>query len=466
MKHRIKIRVMFTCPVLKAGITEGFTPVNVWGWARSDKQVAEEIERVKKDLSEIEREFDGEIEFEGWDMLHVEDDILEKSYEIQTGDIDGVIVFGVAQFWGYLGSFYTFNKPIIFFGREYTEPPYGFNLLTEHINWILKSIGKQGWACTVVDSYEKLKKEIRAIRAFAKLKKAKVICIGKPNEWKGAEKWGNYRTIRIMQEKTGINVKFISLDEIEREYEKMEETENMKEDYQKFLQSAESQHDLDEDSARNAVKFYYLMRKIVEDVEADAVTINCYATNLIDRIGTTPCYALARLNDEGIIAACEADFSALFNMMMVSYLTDKPCFMGDAVYNEERCNVINAHCSCPTKLSGYKNRGEPYIATSHYESEKGLTPQVIMKKGQEITITLLPTNMESMVIAKGVITDVNMGYPMCRTQVEFKVENFDEFLKACEDNINFFEHMVNVYGDHREEVARLCRLLGLNPIII
>ncbi len=91
---------------------------------------------------------------------------------------------------------------------------------------------------------------------------------------------------------------------------------------------------------------------------------------------------------------------------------------------------------------------------------------MIMKKGQEVTIALLPPDLNSMIITKGVITESNMGYPICRTQVEFEVSNLDELWKQCRSHFPWIVHMVNVYGDYTKEIAEVCKLLGIEPIII
>lgn len=461
---------MFTAPSLKTGMAEGFTSVAEWGGATTEREIYKEVESVKKELNKVEKQFNGEVKFEGWDIMHSEDEILKKSFEVQSSDIDAVLVFMCAATVTYTRAFLTFNKPLIIFGKEYSTPFYGVNLDGAFLDWELSHINKSRWASIVVDSYDWLSEKIRAVRVISKLKKTKILCIGPPSIWTAGKgfRTGNYEFIRNAQEKLGVTIEFISLEEFVEEFKKIGVNTEMRKMYSDFLNKAKekSSEIKDEKSALGAIKVYFILKKMIERTKSNALTINCYETKVIDKVGTTPCFALEKLNDEGIVAGCEADFDGLINMLMVSYVANKPVFLGDPVFNERVPKIINAHCSCPAKLRGYNKESEPYVATTHYESGKGLTQQMIMKKGQEATIALLPPDLNSMIITKGVITESNMGYPICRTQVEFKVSNLDELWKQCRSHFPWIVHMVNVYGDYTKEIAEVCKLLGIEPIII
>jgi hypothetical protein len=458
---------MFTAPPLKVGMAEGFTPVAEWGWATSEEEIRKEMEGVKKELGRIEEDFNGEVKFEGWDIIHSEDEVLKKSFEVQSSDVDGVLVFPCATTITYTHAFLSFNKPLIFFIKEFSKPFYGGNLLGAHLDWDLCNIKRSHWVSIVSDSYGELSEKIRVVRAISKLKRAKILCMGPLHKYIGGKalRRGSYEVLRKAQEKLGIAVEFVSLEELTKEFEKKEISDEIRESYKEFLSKAKSSEIKDEESALKAVKVYFILKEMIERTKSDVLTISCYQTKLIDEIGTTPCYAIAKLNEEGIVAGCEADFDALINMLITSYVAGKPVFMGDPVFNERVPKIINAHCLCPSKLGGYDKEGEPYIATTHYESGKGLTYQTIMKKGQKITATLLSPDLSAMIIIRGIITNSNMNYPICRAQVEFEISDPEGLWKECELHIPFIGHMINVYGDYTREIAEACRLLGIEPII-
>jgi L-arabinose isomerase len=467
-----KFWCIFIAPVLRIGMNQGFTPVAQWGWAKTDKDVQEEINEIKRQLEHvkqnIKKNLNDEIEFVGWNIIHNLDEVLNLSYDIQTSDVDGVIIFSTSPFWIYLEALYTFNKPIIFFAKEFSKPFYGFNLMTYYVKWMLEEPYRRNWIKIIIDDYELLRKELQAIIAFSKIKNVKVLCIGGPAEWKNGKLWGygSYELIRKIQERIGMKIKFISLDEFERIFKQTSLTEDIQNEYRDFIKNAINIKEIEEKSAINSVKMYYILKSLLKKYDCKAVTINCYATDFIDRTGTTPCYALSRLNDEGIVATCEADFTAMLVMLASFYATGKPAFMGDPIFNEMEPVVINAHCTAATKINGICREPEKYVATSHYESGKGLAVEVLFREGDPITIILLPSDLHVVIIAKGKIVKSGLELPICRNQIMFEVYNFEKFFKACERNIHFYEHMINVIGDHTKELKSFFDLLGVKTIVI
>jgi len=469
MKSNLKIRCMFTAPEPQTGMAQGFTPVADWGWASTEDEVHEEIESVKKDLGKIEKQFNNEVKFEGWDIVRNEDEILSKSFEIQTSDIDAVLLFPCTTNISYMHAFLTLNKHLIVFNKEYLKPFYGGNLLGLHFDWDLNQSNRSRWVSIVTDSYDSLSRKIRAIRAISRLKRTKILCIGPLHQHIGGKtlRRGSYEAVRNAQEKLGLAIEFASLEEFKREIGKTEVSDEIKQVHKDFMEKAkEIDSSVKEKEALEAVKVYFAWKKMIERTNSNASTISCYQTKIIDEIDTTPCYALSKLNDEGIVTGCEADIDALVNLLIASYVADKPVYMGDPIFTEASNKMINAHCTCPLKLKGYNKENEPYVATTHYESGKGLAVQTIMEVGSEITVTMLSPDLSAIVITKGIIKKSDMRYPACRVQVEFEVKNSSEFIHQCKIHIPFIGHMINVIGDYSREIAEACRILNIEPIVV
>jgi hypothetical protein len=109
----------------------------------------------------------------------------------------------------------------------------------------------------------------------------------------------------------------------------------------------------------------------------------------------------------------------------------------------------------------------PYHASFHHESGKSLSQQTRWKEGEKITGTLLSPNLDSMIIIRGTITKSEVGYyPICMTQVEFEIDNVEKFWNTCSSHIPFIGHMINVMGDYSKEIAELCKLVNVEPIIV
>jgi hypothetical protein len=460
---------MFTVPTLKVGMVGGFVPTAEWGWAKNEEDIVKEIENVKVELKKLEERFNQEVKFEGWDLIHNEQEVLEKSYEIQTSKVDGVLVFGCAITIPYTHAFLTYNKPLIIFAKEYSKPFYGSNLENGFLAWkFIHQNRPKSWLSIVIDNFDWLYEKINAIKVLSKLKNMKILCFGPVHQLIGGEPlgMGSYAFIRKAQEKFGVNLKFTTLDEVIEEFNRTPVDKKVEGIYKEFLDNAKKKESKDDEAIRS-VKFYTLLKKRIEKENADAITVNCFQSNLIDRLGAAPCFALARLNDEGIVAGCEADPNALINMLMVSYASNRPTFIGDPIFNERVPKIINAHCLSASKLEGYNKPCMPYYASFHHESGKSLSQQTIWKKGEKITGTLLSPNLDSMVIIRGTITESRIGYyPICKSQVEFEINDVEKFWNACASHIPFIGHMVNVLGDHSKEIAEVCELAEIEPIIV
>ncbi len=449
---------------MNQGMGGAFKAIAEWG-CRSEEDldvfVREEIKRVKKELSRFKESFNRGLDFVGWNLVRGEEDVLRMSSKVQDSDVTAVLVYMFTSHL-YSHTFLTFNKPLIFFTKEYLGKFYGYNVRT-YFSWRLAKIGREQWVSVIWDDYNRLEWELRALYAISKLRNTRIVFIGKPASWTGLLSWGyaSYEFLREMEDVFGVRVSFLPLEEFVQEFKKLRISPEAREIYRDFLKSAAKvDKGIDESSALKAVSMYLFLQKIVKEEKAGAIAINCYESDLINETKTTPCFALSRLNDEGTVSACEGDPNALLGMLIGSFIADRPVFMGDPVLNPTVDRVINAHCTCPTKLRGYASSPVPYIATTHYESGKGLTPQVVMDEGEKVTTICISPNLKKVVAMGGVIIKSNMGYPICRTQVELEVDNGAKLWNVCKP-FGAFVHMINFYGDYINELKSFCRNFGV-----
>jgi hypothetical protein len=176
-------------------------------------------------------------------------------------------------------------------------------------------------------------------------------------------------------------------------------------------------------------------------------------------IPAPPCIAWLRLNDEGSVGACEADWNAAISMRLTSYLFDRPGFMQDPAPNTVNNTLMGAHCSCPTKLAGFDKDHEPFILRSHSESNTGVSPQVLWREGQKVTIMKFQ-GPESIILGTGRVLR-NIETPPaggCRTSVELELDGVAD----CRDTKGF--HQLFIYGDHEMGFKAYCQLAGIQVV--
>jgi hypothetical protein len=216
----------------------------------------------------------------------------------------------------------------------------------------------------------------------------------------------------------------------------------------------------------NGVKSYVVARNIMEREEADGITMDC-----LGALGPTdislPCIAWSRMLDHGIPAACEADIGAAVTHAAVQFLFDRPGFQQDPVPDTAREALIGAHCTCPTRLSGWGAPAEPFYL-SHHHGMRDAVPRPMWKVGQRVTVAIIggvdPADPAEphMYISSGAVLD-NVAVPPaggCVVSVTVKLDGVTELL----DYPGF--HQVFFYGDFKRELRDFCRLTGIDARVL
>jgi len=216
----------------------------------------------------------------------------------------------------------------------------------------------------------------------------------------------------------------------------------------------------------NGVKSYYVAGKILEAEQADAITMDCLgALGKIDV--SLPCIAWSRMNDDGIPAACEADYGAVASHTITQYLFGRPGFQQDPVADTADDSIIGAHCSCPTKLNGFDHGPEPFDLL-HHHGNRDAVPRTIWKIGRRVTsIDLLPgkadgTSPSQVLVSAGTVIE-NKDVPPsggCVVSVKVKFDGNQEVLSFP----GF--HQIFFYGDYKHQMKDFCQLCKFEALIV
>jgi hypothetical protein len=220
----------------------------------------------------------------------------------------------------------------------------------------------------------------------------------------------------------------------------------------------------------NGVKSYYVAGKILENEQADAITMDCLgALGKIDV--SLPCIAWSRMNDDGIPAACEADYGAVASHIITQYLFDRPGFQQDPVADTSDDSIIGAHCCCATKLEGFDQPPEPFDLM-HHHGNRDAVPRTLWRKGQRVTsIDLLPgkgdgtseTDRPSKVLISAGAVLENMDVPPsggCVVSVKVKFDGNQEVLSFP----GF--HQIFFYGDYKDQMKDFCQLCKFDAQVV
>jgi len=260
-----------------------------------------------------------------------------------------------------------------------------------------------------------------------------------------------------IKEKLGIELEYVKSEDVIRKWENMDEN-RVKPIVEKWTREAEKIVEPEEKDLIAVAKLYLVMKDLLKEKNAHAITM-AYGEGPLP----VPCFAYTNLRDEGMPSACEADIISLLSMIILNYIAEKPCFMGNIFIDATDETLILSHCVCPRKMEGYNANPAPYtLRRYHREKFPGsLTAFVKMKSGQEVTICRLSGDLKSILISSGIIADsVEMDDDIyCRVKAKVKIENPREFIHKTSGN-----HHVIVYGDCREPLRRLNEILGIATI--
>ena len=211
----------------------------------------------------------------------------------------------------------------------------------------------------------------------------------------------------------------------------------------------------------NATKNYVLARHLMAEENCHGISVDCLPLVSKRLIPCPPCIAWLRLNDEGSVGACEADWNAAISLRLTSLLFDRPGFMQDPAPNTVNNTLMGAHCSCPTKLDGFDKPPAPFILRSHSESNTGVSPQVLWRIGQKVTVMEF-NGPETIILGTGRVLR-NIDTPPsggCRTSVELEMDDIPD----VRDTKGF--HQLFIYGDLENDFKAYCQLAGINVVHI
>jgi len=180
------------------------------------------------------------------------------------------------------------------------------------------------------------------------------------------------------------------------------------------------------------------------------------------------CLTFSKLNDLGLVGACEGDIDSTLTMLLFAYAFGVPGFITDPVFDVSKNALIHFHCTCATKMDGPAGQRLPFRIRSQTDSQGGVALDVAQRVGQPVTCAKL-VNLDTMLISPGTITEIGNSPLACRTQFTTRVRDARRmFLNWGGDVIQgdtmTLLHRVVFYGDHMKAMQDLASLMGFKVI--
>jgi hypothetical protein len=214
----------------------------------------------------------------------------------------------------------------------------------------------------------------------------------------------------------------------------------------------------------NSARLYLALKDIMIERGAQAVTSShCMG------LPAKGCLAFSKLNDLGLVGACEGDMDSTLTMLIFSYAFGVPGFISDPLFDTSKNAVIHAHCTSTTKLDGPSGERAPFLIRNQCDTNQGVSLEVQMRVGQRITCAKL-ANLDTMLISTGKIIELTDYFDRgCRTQITTEVRDARKMAHGWgsgvlgQDMMTLL-HRVVFYGDHLESTRDLCMLMGINLV--
>ncbi|HEY95497.1 MAG TPA: hypothetical protein G4O15_11240 [Dehalococcoidia bacterium] len=216
----------------------------------------------------------------------------------------------------------------------------------------------------------------------------------------------------------------------------------------------------------------YSLARFAGEKKLSAIGVQCW-TAMQEVYGISPCYAMGRLTDKGIMTSCEVDvYGAL--TMLIQYLASMgkvaPHFIDWTIkHQEEQDTFLGWHCgNAPPSLAC-----DPEQVKIRYQSVLGVSLGVDRSQGtaefqlKEGTVTFCRLQEQNgdfkMLITTG--ESVHADQDLRGSWSWIKVEDLDDLYSTLIYE-GFVHHASMIHGDYLEPIADACMYLGIEPVIV
>jgi L-fucose isomerase-like protein len=200
-----------------------------------------------------------------------------------------------------------------------------------------------------------------------------------------------------------------------------------------------------------AARILTLLRRVISDNNLNAMGVECFS--LVQQRKVTACLALAQLNSEGTVAACEGDLASMAGMMAGKAATGIVPWMANTTRLTEK-TLILSHCTIAFDLvSDIK-------LPTHFETDNSLAIDGQMT-ATEVTIFRFSESLDRVFIAEGRVAGRPRLPDACRTQVE--IELTENKLKLLREK-PLGNHLLVLPGRHSDLLELTCRYRGIKVV--
>ena len=380
------------------------------------------------------------IEFLRCDVMS--DDDARKVIE-KDNEVDGYIVYLSGCLWGQATEIISSSgKPTVYVDHLFAGSG---KFLTSY-----SAARRKGLKVAAVCSsrLEDVAEAARCIETIKKLRLSKMLVVG-----------GN--PAKAIEEQFGTKVTGVNFGELGEAYEKADRAA-AKKISDEWIGAAQKVVEPSREDVEKSAVMYIAMCKLLEQHQAQAITINCLGGFYGGHMSAYPCLGFMQLNNDGFIGGCEADQRSAITMLLMTLLTGRPGFISDPVIDTSKKQIIYAHCVAPTKVFGPNGLSNAYHIRSHSEDRKGACDRSLMSLGEMTTTLKFDADQKKVILHQGVTVE-NVDEDMaCRNKLAVEVKG--DVYKLLNEWDRWGWHRVTYYGDYKRAVYNIAALLGFEVV--
>lgn len=313
-----------------------------------------------------------------------------------------------------------------------------------------------------------LKRYVGYLVAIGRLKRSKILLIAGDSTVAQASlefplSVDMYSTIRDVQTIFGVQVDVMPITDFRRRFYDVVGEGEAARLAEKWAEEAPKLVDHTPDQLRSAARLYLALKAAVSQTGADAVAFNCIPLFVSGAIDAWPCVPFMRLQEEGVIGACEGDLYSAALMLMMKYLANKPGYINDPAIDDVKGEVVYYHCYSPVNMYGFSDpRRLNYAIVPSHSNTKTQSVWVEYPPGEMATVLGLSPAERLITVHQAEITGNEYGPHVCATKVVARLPSTRALAEHWPERTGW--HRVLFLGDLREDVANMARLLGLRVV--
>ncbi len=222
-------------------------------------------------------------------------------------------------------------------------------------------------------------------------------------------------------------------------------------------------------------RVYKAYKDFISEYGYNGLAISCWPKFQSD-FKFSVCSVVAKLNDDGIIAACEGDLPSAISMLILKYLAkDETMLMDFSAFDEKDETVLMWHCGPASKRFVNEDGfalGANYSGLPHEEGKPpigcGIARDMVFKPGH-VTVARITGESDKFFLAEGDFVDYEKK-SFCGSRGWMGNLKLNREKITVRDFVNtvlvqrFQHHYPIVNGDFSEEILEIAAWLGMKMV--